>query len=147
MKLALAVTFLLVQYQQSESFLSKLGSVGNAMKAISSSLFSRTSEVPTATPGDTEEGNLMQQIKFMNSMLKKIKVLYANPTRTLTEQMNPMVKMMLQMVVPNFDKLNFVEDMLRAKYNYTEDQVNEYKMLFYETRNILLELKEKVDAP
>lgn len=143
MKLALAVTFLLAEYQQSEAFLSKLGSVGTAMKALSSSLFSKPSEEPkpTATAG-APEGDLMEQMEFMNSMMKKVHAMFLSPSSRFLQKAKPVMKMMCDFVLPNFDQLNFPDHILEINYKMSPDKITKYKMLFFETRKMLHSLKD-----
>lgn len=143
MRLTLALTLLLVQYQQSEAFLSKLGSIGTAMRSFSS-LFSKSNGVPKPESGagkEEGEGDLMEQLQFMNSMMKKVHSMFRNPSSNFLQKIRPMTKMMCEFVIPNFDQLNVPEDVLRAKYNYSPEQINEFKLLFFETRKMLHEIK------
>lgn len=147
MKLALAVTFLLVQYHQSDAFLSKLGGIGAAMKAFSSALFLKSSDPTPAGPGaGAEEGDLMQQIEFMNSMMKRVHTMFENPSSAFLQKIKPMTAMMCDFVIPNFDHLNFPEDVLRAKYNYSPEQIKKYKLLFLDTRKMLHDINESANS-
>lgn len=144
MKLVLVVTLLLVQHQQSEAFLSKLGSVGSAMKALST-FFKKTEEAkesPTSTGPGAAEGTLMEQIEFVHTIMANMQNTMKQSSNQLMDKMKPLLKTMCGYVLPQYDQLNISDEMLTAHYKLSPEQVKKYKFLYFDTRRILQEMTE-----
>lgn len=145
----LLLCYLCVYEAGSVPIFNKLGNVGNAVKNLGSSLVGKLTgnKMPPLPGAPGSPGTIIEQLEFLNGMIKQVQGFMVNPSSHMREQMKPFTQTLVNQIIPQFDKLNFSDEELQINHKLNPDQILKFRALLGETRDIFQDMKEKMEMP
>lgn len=126
--------------------LSKMGTVGNAIRNIGASLFNKIAggQVPPLPP-QVAEGDIIRQMEFMNKMLKQVQGFIMSPSPLIREKMRPYTQTLVDQIIPQFEQLKFTNEELNRTYKLRPEDILRFREIMADTLHVLKKMSSKMN--